>query len=136
MTNQQRIEAAFRLMDGHEWDKLDSFQHPTCENRFNADAFPNRDAFVAMCKGWYSAFPDLKHDIIDFIDGGDRVAYTVRVTGTHTAPFHSPKGTVPATGKRIDFRAADVVKLGLDGRATSWHVFTDTIEFMKQLGLA
>ena len=134
--HKQRIIEAFRCMDDRAFDKLGDFHASDCEYRMNYDTFRGLGAFVEMCKGWYGGFPDLRHELVDYAESGNHAAYTLRITGTHTSTMHTPQGPVAATGKRIDFRACDVVTFGADGRAVSWNGYFDMATALGQLGLA
>ena len=136
MTKRELITECFKAMDDRRFDDLPRYQAESCAYTMNHDAFPTRAAFLQMCEGWYGGFPDLRHEVLDFVEDGNRVAYTARITGTHTSTMHTPQGPVPATGKRIDFRAIDVVEFGPDGRATSWHAYFDMLQVLQQIGLA
>lgn len=134
--HRQKIEDAFRAMDDHRYDQLATFQALDCSYRMNYDTIPGLAGFVEMCKGWYGGFPDLRHEVLEYGENGDHVAYTLRITGTHTATMQTPQGPVPATGKRIDFRALDHVTFGPDGKARTWNGYFDMLTVLQQLGLA
>jgi steroid delta-isomerase-like uncharacterized protein len=136
MSKKQWIIDSFQSVDDRRFDDFAKFHSEDCHYQLNHDEIAGTAAFVQMCQGWYAAFPDLHHEVLDVVEDGERLACTVRVTGTHTAAMQTPQGAVPATGKRIEFRAVDVVRLGADGRATSWHTYFDQLQFLQQLGLA
>ena len=81
-----------------------------------------------------AAFPDLRHELISFADGGEMVATELRIRGTHTQTLRGPNGDVPATGRQVDFVAANYIRVG-DGRAREWHIYFDQLAFLQQLGL-
>jgi predicted ester cyclase len=97
--------------------------------------FTGWDEIAMFVGGFYSAFPDLKHQIVDVIADADRVATRVRISGTHTGPLVSPDGQeIPATGKSIDIPSHTLVKLK-DGIVTDWYVSFDQMAMLGQLGL-
>jgi len=136
MTTKQKLIEMFQVVDDRRFDEVTRYHSESCQYQMNHDELDGTAAFQQMCQGWYAGFPDLRHEVLDLVEDGDRVAFTVRVTGTHTAPLQTPQGAVPATGKRIELRAIDVVQLGADGRATSWHIYFDQLQFLQQLGIA
>jgi predicted ester cyclase len=88
--------------------------------------------FVA---GFYQAFPDLEHNIVDLIQDGDTVATRVLLTGTHTGPLVSPDGQqVPPTGRSISMPSLTIVALR-DGKPVDWYVSFDQMTMLAQLGL-
>lgn len=91
----------------------------------------DRDGFKQYVAGWRAGFPDVHCEVDDLIEEGDRIAWSVRATGTHTGEFMG----IPATGRAVDF---DSLNIGTfrDGRAISHKVVMDTMKMMVQLGLA
>ncbi len=136
MSIKQMVTECFQTVDDRRFAEVTKFHAEGCHYRMNADEFTGTAAFTQMCQGWYGGFPDLRHEVLDVIEDGPRAAFTLRITGTHTSTMQTPQGPVPATGKRIDFRAIDVIERGADGRAVSWHVYFDMLQMLQQLGLA
>lgn len=134
--HKDKIAAAFRAMDERQLADVAKYQVDNCSYRMNYDTVTGRAPFLEMIQGWYAAFPDLRHEILDYAEDGDHAAYTVRITGTHTGALQTPNGAVPATGKRIDFRALDHVTFGPDGRARTWNAYFDMLTMLEQIGIA
>jgi predicted ester cyclase len=93
--------------------------------------FPPLDiaGFKQFIKLFYSAFPDLVHEIKDMIGEGDKVARAGVFSGTHKGEFQG----MPPTGKRIEvaFTAVDRFK---DGKLVELNGLMDTMTMMRQLG--
>jgi hypothetical protein len=53
---------------------------------------------------------------------------------THTGPFVTPHGHIPATGRTINTRLCLVCRVR-DGQAVSIHGYWDQLEMLEQLGL-
>jgi steroid delta-isomerase-like uncharacterized protein len=85
---------------------------------------------------FFRAFPDLRVEIISIFEKGNAAAGEVRMTGTNTGPLATPKGEVPATGKRIDVRGALVGRINAEGLIVEERRYYDTGTLMQQLGLA
>lgn len=62
------------------------------------------------------AFPDLRLTEEEVIETDDRIVVRRQCTGTHSAEW---LGVAP-TGKRVQFDAVDIYRLGADGRI-DWH---------------
>jgi steroid delta-isomerase-like uncharacterized protein len=137
MEKQRKLaERAFDLMNSHDLDALDEVYAPDCEITFpGGPALHGPKAFAGFVRGWLDAFPDLRHEIVNYAEEGDTACWEVRVTGTHTRPMQTPDGTIPATGRRITIEAVDVARFR-DGKAVSWHGYFDQLAFLQQLGLA
>ena len=59
---------------------------------------------------WVDAFPDIELALEDVIAEGNQAVLVLRLSGTHRGPFLG----LPATGKRIEFRAVFLQRL--DGK--------------------
>ena len=100
------------------------FQTVTPQGSFDLQGF--KDYVVA----WRTGFPDVHCEVSDLIEEGDRIAWRVRATGTHTGDFMG----IPATGRSIDY---DSLNIGTfkDGRAWRHQVVMEDAKMMTQLGL-
>jgi steroid delta-isomerase-like uncharacterized protein len=78
---------------------------------------------------FYSAFPDLRHDIVDMVAEGDKVAVRLNVTGTHRGELQG----ISPTGKKVSFNATDFITL-LNGKVAEEWVNADTMGLMQQIG--
>ena len=88
----------------------------------------DREAFRQFIADWRAAFGDLHCEVDDLIVEGDRVAWSVRATGTHTGEFMG----IPATGRAIDFDSLNVAEVR-DGKGYRHKVVMDLTTLMQQL---
>jgi steroid delta-isomerase-like uncharacterized protein len=88
------------------------------------------DGVVEVVLALRRAFPDLKYEILDLVEGDSAVAVRTRVTGTHRGDFF---GT-PATGRSIDVSQITIEHFRA-GRIVAHHRLTDELSLRKQLGL-
>jgi predicted ester cyclase len=79
-------------------------------------------------------FPDIRHEILDAVEAGEKIAVELKVTGTHTGVFRTPQGDVPPTGRSVVWESVDVITLR-DGLIVSWHTYFDQMAFLAQLGV-
>ena len=87
----------------------------------------------AMGEAFKAGIPDA-HMVVDHVlDGGDEVFLEGRFVGTHTGDLHSPDGTIPATGNKIEMRFADYFKVS-GGKVTEHRTYWDQVDMMRQLG--
>jgi predicted ester cyclase len=93
------------------------------------------DDLISMLQAYVAAFPDMRHEVLDSVESGDTIAVELRVTATHTGPFRTPEGEIPATGKKVAWDSVDFIKIR-EGRVLSWHTYFDQLTFLQQLGLA
>jgi steroid delta-isomerase-like uncharacterized protein len=93
------------------------------------DIPPTREGvrqFFGLMRG---AFPDLRMEAEHVLAEGDLVAAHIHITGTHQGEFMG----VPASGRRIDLRAIDLLRFR-DGRASEHWGVTDVMLLMTQIG--
>jgi steroid delta-isomerase-like uncharacterized protein len=75
------------------------------------------------------SFPDLRHEIVDIVAEGDKIAIRLNVTGTHKGELQG----IPPTGKKVSFSAMDFITLQ-DGKVSEEWLNADTMGLMQQLG--
>jgi steroid delta-isomerase-like uncharacterized protein len=85
-----------------------------------------RQLFTALT----ASYPDLRFDPEDILESGDKVVVRSRITGTNKGEFMG----MPATGKRIDIQAIDIVRFGNDGLAHEHWGVMDMMSLMQQIG--
>jgi steroid delta-isomerase-like uncharacterized protein len=76
-----------------------------------------------------SSFPDLRHEILDLVAEGDRVAVRFNVTGTHKGELQG----IPPTGKKVSFIAMDFITL-MNGKIVEDWLSVDMMGLMQQIG--
>lgn len=89
---------------------------------------------IAVWKGWAAAFPDSKATFEAAHVSGNTVILEVTWRGTHSGPLRTPTGDIPATGKKIEMRACQVVDIA-DGKARGIRQYFDMATMMTQLGV-
>jgi len=77
-----------------------------------------------------AAFPDLKFTLVNVVADSNMIYGLVNVTGTNSGPFMG----MPASGKKIDFQAVDIVRLE-NGKCVEHWGFGDHMKMMEQLGM-
>lgn len=88
----------------------------------------------AWLNNWIVAAPDAYADLRWIIGDGEWVATEHFGTATHTGPLQTPKGELPATGRKIELWFAENC-LVRDGKIVKMRVFYDGAAVLRQLGL-
>ena len=92
------------------------------------------EEIVGYAMTWLNALPDATATVDRAVIEGDWVATQQTFTGTHTATLVSPEGDIPATGKSVVGRAAELIRIA-DGKIAEDHLYFDNMEFLTQIGL-
>lgn len=92
----------------------------------------------AGCQQWLSVFrtalPNAQTELVNVLADGTRVATEHVGRGTHTGPFTTPAGTIPATDRPVELRFAELYEVR-DGKITYLRAYYDSATLMRQLGL-
>jgi steroid delta-isomerase-like uncharacterized protein len=134
MGHREIVEKLWRAMETGTFEELSALVTADVEFRMPGMSFRGAQELWGMRQMWWSAFPDLKHEITHCIEAGDTLSCELHVTGTNSGTLQTPKGAVPATGKKVKFESCDYLRLR-DGKISSWHAYTDMLSFQQQLGL-
>jgi predicted ester cyclase len=117
VVNHGKLEAVDELFDAE-------FQTVTPQGALD------REGFKEYVRQWRAGFPDVYCELDDFVVQGDRVAWAVRATGTHTGDFMG----IPPTGSTVEFDSLNIAELR-DGRLYRHRVMMDIAKLMGQLGV-
>jgi predicted ester cyclase len=83
-----------------------------------------------MLPAFHTAFPDLRMTVGELIAEGDKVAYRLTVTGTHTGEFMG----IQATGKRVTFTETHIDQIA-HGKLVRHDGDFDQLGMLQQLGV-
>lgn len=90
------------------------------------------------CRQWLEIFrtalPDARTEIVNLFTDGARVASEHIGRGTHTGPFVTPAGAIPATGRQVELRIGEIYEVR-DGKITKLYAYYDSATLLRQLGL-
>jgi steroid delta-isomerase-like uncharacterized protein len=106
MAEQELIATARETIEAFnaaDWDRLRALQTEDCVyNELGTQRqFQGPDEFVRVMQGWKQAFPDVQGTVTNAIASGNTVALEISWKGTHTGPFETLDGTIPASGKAL-----------------------------------
>ena len=89
-----------------------------------------RDAFKALVAQWRDAVPDVHCTVSDVFADGDRVAWLVRTTGTHTGNSLG----FPATGQKFKTVSPNIARFR-DQRVVEHWAEQGMISMLGQIGV-
>ena len=93
-----------------------------------------REAAETMWSTWQEAFPDNRIETIAIHADERGGVHEFRAIGTHNGTLRSPAGEIPATGRSARMLMCGVYEID-DGKITSFHLYFDQAEMLRQLGM-
>jgi steroid delta-isomerase-like uncharacterized protein len=86
-------------------------------------------------ENYAKAFPDMHREIFRMYDSGDNfVVVQLALQGTHLGPLSLPRGTIPATGKKMNAPCCDVFELS-DDKIKRFDCYPSGSIVLTQLGV-
>ena len=129
------IDQWFALFEAGDFAQLGMVTHPDAAITMPGGMqFHGPDELRPLLEAFHEAFPDLRHQIVDIVESGDKIAIELRIAATHTGILHTPQGDVPPTGRSVAWEQVDFVTLR-DEKVAIWHTYFDQMTFLAQLGL-
>jgi predicted ester cyclase len=123
------------LVDAGRWDELAQMVTPDVEFKNRGTVVGGLAAIRPYWEDTRKAFPDLRREILGFIETSDALAFEGRVTGTNTGPLTATTGQqIPATGRVVTFESIDLIRF-TGNQIKSWHDEHDQLGMMVQLGI-
>lgn len=93
------------------------------------------DDVVETWRQWAKAFPDSRASFEKPLVDGNFVVLGLRWRGKQSGPLSLPTGEILPTGKKIDFRACQVIHVA-DGKIVEIRHYFDMMTMLTQLGVA
>src|SRR3954454_8318168 len=136
MTAKEITDRVWATIEADDFDGFEELLHPEgIEFRGVGAEITDHAELRAFMEAYKEGFPDLHHEVVDYVESDGTIALELHVRGTHTGTLRGPQGDIPATGRPVLWVSADYVKVR-DGKLVLWHAYTDMLAFMVQLGLA
>ena len=92
----------------------------------------DRDGMAAVGGSFYAGFPGMTHTLHELVAEGDVVAVRLTVSGKHTAPFVTPMGELPPSGREMSLEVLNLFHLAGSKVKEQWIQF-DMMSFMQQV---
>ena len=93
-----------------------------------------KEGWGEWLQNWAVSLPDAMTVVNSITATEGRIVTEHTGRGTHTGTLNTPGGAIPATGKKIELRFAEIY-LMRDGKIKTMRAYWDTGTLMRQLGL-
>jgi steroid delta-isomerase-like uncharacterized protein len=91
------------------------------------------DRYLALCKAWRAAMPDVVGVVRRVLADGDTAALELRWEGTHTGPLETHGGVVEPSGRRVSVDASFWARFhGAELKEVHHHL--DVLSLLRQIG--
>jgi predicted ester cyclase len=110
-------------------DRIPELLAPAFRTHTPQGDLKSAEGFRSYVEAWRAAFPDVHCELIDIIQDGERIAWRVRATGTHTSDAFG----MAATGRSIDFESMHHGRVR-DGKLVEHWMVMDLGSVFDQLG--
>lgn len=128
-----RIVTAFDACDA---EGAASLYEPDAVYYMYPDVMHGREAVKESLQSWFTAFPDNRWELQNFMSSGDTFIAEGIFKGTHTGPMHTPEGEVPPTGKTVEMPCCFIGKVSENGLIAEDRTYVNAAMMMEQLGLS
>ena len=128
--NKQVVRQFFKAADRQDIEGMEQLVSNT-NYLFHFPGMPPMDwnKHKQFFTAFTSSFPDLRHEIVELVAEGDKVAVHFNVTGTHKGELQG----IPPTGKKVSFGAMDFITL-MNGKIVEDWLNADILGVMQQIG--
>lgn len=139
MTEQALVEAAKASVIAYNNKDWDAVRRVTDSGVVYDEVGSHRkvqgiDNVLPLWQGWAAGLPDSKATFEQVYVSGDTVILELIWRGTQTGTLRMPAGDIPATGRPIEVRACQIIKVA-DGRTRSIRHYFDVATILAQLGV-
>ena len=130
----QLVEQAWSAIESGAFDRFEDIFSADAELRTSSAAGTGLDYVRGVFTRHLQAYPDMRHVVLDCVEGDAAVALEIEFTATHRGQLRGPNGAIAPTGRKITWRSSDHIRVA-NGRIVSWHAYFDRLAQREQLGL-
>ena len=131
----QVLDESLAAFNAHDEQRIRSFYADDAVFEAPGDVrFEDGDSVTGYAMAWLNAFPDARLSVHNEVIAGEWGVHQFTFEGTHEDTLSGPAGDIPATGKRLKGRGAEVIRV-VNGKVTEDYLYFDQIQVLTQLGL-
>jgi predicted ester cyclase len=127
--NKEIVRRYYAATDRQALDEIAGFMTPGFRLHFGGMPEMDQAGALGVIGMFFAAIPDVRHEALDLVGDGDRVAVRLRITGTQQGELMG----VPPTGRPLDFGSTNVLRLA-DGKIAEQWVTADLLLALQQIG--
>lgn len=127
--NKETVRRFYDATDRQNLDEIAGLTTPGYRLHFGGMPEMDRAGALGLFGMFFAAIPDVRHNVVELVAEGDRVAIRLRITGTQQGELMG----VPPTGKPVDFGAINILRL-TDGKVAEQWLNADMLAVLRQIG--
>jgi steroid delta-isomerase-like uncharacterized protein len=137
MTNRELLDYYVERYNAGDLDAIMDLYAEDAVQGMPDGVFQGREAIRQRLWRELEAIPDVTHTVTSFVEQGDAFCDEWTFVGTHTGgPLTLPNGDeLPATGKRVEVKGMEIVRVNEEGKITLNTLYYDNLAVAFQLGL-
>jgi len=134
--NKATVEDWFETWNQRNWEKFTTFLSSQTEllTVATGENLAGHEGWRQVWDLWNTGFPGHRLTITNMMANEEGAAVEAVFDGTHTGPFGTPAGDIPATGKSVHIPFVGYTLLD-NGKVTSYHLYFDSMTILTQLGV-
>jgi steroid delta-isomerase-like uncharacterized protein len=131
----ETAKAATIAYNDKNWDKVKAVfdEKGVYDEKGTGRRIQGIGQIIEAWQGWGKAIPDSKATFVAEYTSGDIAVLEVVWKGVHTGPLQTPTGIIPASNKRIELPACQVLKVE-GGKVKSFTHYFDMVTLLTQIG--
>jgi steroid delta-isomerase-like uncharacterized protein len=102
-------------------------------NPFSRTPLTTPDDVRAFVGPMFTAYRDLTASAEDVLTDGTRLAARLRISGRHVGTLTTPTGTIAGTGRHVEMRTAEFLRVDDDGLIVEHERIFDRAAVLAQL---
>jgi predicted ester cyclase len=131
----KRVRDAFAAYDRHDLKPYLAMIHPdfVINDPSFREPLKGKEVVRMINESVFEALPDLKSEILSISTSPDVLAVELKMEATFKGPLRLPQGTVPPTGRHIEFTYIALYRFNSDGLLTEVRNYGSNLR--EHLGL-
>jgi steroid delta-isomerase-like uncharacterized protein len=135
-TNRELLDRYVELYNAGDLDGVIGLYAEDSVQGMPDGVFKGKPAIRERLAQELEGFSEVHHTVRSFVEQGDAFCDEWTFAGTHSAPFPLPDGgELPATGKRVEIRGMEIVRVNADGKIVLNTLYYDNLAVAVQLGI-
>jgi len=135
--NKEMVRGIFDLINRKDFEGIIKHFDKNAESTIipREQIFKGPEGFKQMLQFRFNISSEVKYDVTNIVGCEDAVVAEYNLKGKQDGKYNVPEiGEFPASGKTINLKCCDLIKIQND-KIASWKSYTDLTTVMRQIGI-